>query len=116
MAEPELPVPFRVTAKHRETHDSWTLRLEPTGESPRARYAPGQFAMLYAFGAGEAPVSVSGDPADEATLVHTVRAVGAVTAAICAAEPGDRIGVRGPYGRPWPVAEAEGRDVVVIAG
>ena len=73
-------------------------------------FAPGQFAMLYAFGAGEAPISVS---AADGGVEHTVRAVGAVTRALCRA---DAIGVRGPYGNAWPVAELAGRDVVVVAG
>jgi NAD(P)H-flavin reductase len=48
--------------------------------------------------------------------VHTVRAVGAVTSALCASGPGDVIGFRGPFGRGWPLAAAEGRDVVIVAG
>jgi NAD(P)H-flavin reductase len=104
-----LPVPFRVTDKRRETQDTWTLALEPVEERV-APLEPGQFAMLYAFGAGEVPISTSGP------LVHTVRAVGAVTGALCRIEVGGTLGVRGPYGVGWPVALAEGRDVVVAAG
>ncbi|MEA2409569.1 MAG: hypothetical protein QOC77_130 [Thermoleophilaceae bacterium] len=104
-----LPAPFRVAGKRRETRDTWTLELEPV-DMPAEPFEAGQFAMLYAFGAGEVPISTSGP------LVHTVRAVGAVTAAICRVEVGDTIGVRGPYGAGWPLAEAEGRDVVVAAG
>ena len=118
VAEPEvagtlLPVPFRVAGRRQETHDTWTLTLEPerTALDP---FAPGQFAMLYAFGAGEVPISVSGS--DGPALVHTVRAVGAVTARICALREGDAIGVRGPYGTAWPLDDAAGRDVVVVAG
>ena len=55
----DLPAPFRVTDKRRETHDTWTLRLEPVEGPTVAPFAPGQFAMLYAFGAGEVPISVS---------------------------------------------------------
>jgi anaerobic sulfite reductase subunit B len=79
-----------------------------------ATFAPGQFAMLYAFGAGEAPISLSGAAGPE--LFHTIRAVGAVTRALCAAEPGALVGVRGPFGTAWPLAAAAGRDVVVVAG
>lgn len=109
MTEP--PVAFRVADKRQETADTWTLRLE----GPPVGFAPGQFAMLYAFGVGEAPISVSAIGGDGA-VVHTVRAVGAVTRAICAARPGDVLGVRGPFGTAWPLAEAEGCDVLVIAG
>jgi len=73
---------FRVLRRTRETDDTWTLVLEP----PRGSFAfePGQFTMLYAFGAGEVPISISGDPGRPEQLVHTVRAVGPTTRAICA--------------------------------
>jgi NAD(P)H-flavin reductase len=110
---PMAPRPFRVTRRRRETSDTWTLELEPLdGEAIDA--APGQFTMLYSFGIGEAPISISGDAGGP--LVHTVRAVGAVTAAICSSRPGAMLGVRGPYGNAWPVAEAVDADVVVVAG
>ena len=110
-----MSLPYRVSAKHRETRDTWTLELEPEGEAI-APLAPGQFTMLYAFGAGEVPISTSANLTTPGPLVHTVRAVGAATRAICAAEPGDLLGVRGPFGTAWPVREAEGRDVVLLAG
>lgn len=107
------PAPFRVAARRRETHDTWTLRLEPVaGEGLEVR--PGQFTMVYAFGIGEVPISFSGDP--RGPLVHTVRAVGPVTTAICAARRGAVVGVRGPFGNTWPVEEAAGGDVVIVAG
>ena len=108
---PMAPRPFRVTRRRRETNDTWTLELEPVSGAPRS-VAPGQFTMLYAFGVGEVSISVSGQA--DGVLVHTVRAVGAVTEAICAAKPGTVLGVRGPLGNAWPLGE--GGDAVVIAG
>jgi anaerobic sulfite reductase subunit B len=109
----EPPAPFRVAGRKRETHDTWTLRLEPhSGERPAA--LPGQFTMLYAFGVGEVPISLSGDV--RGPLVHTVRAVGAVTTAICNARLGASLGVRGPFGNTWPTGEAAGGDLLVVAG
>ena len=105
-----LPVPHRVAHKRQDTHDTWTLTLEPVGEALPA-FAPGQFAMLYAAGVGEVPISLSAAP-----LVHTIRAVGPVTETICRAERGDLLGVRGPFGAAWPLDEHEGYDVVVVAG
>lgn len=107
---PMAPSPCVVVAREQETHDTWTLELESVA-GHEWRVLPGQFVMVYAFGVGEVPISVSAAP-----LVLTVRAVGAVTAAVCASEPGAVLGVRGPFGRPWPIAEAAGADVVVVAG
>lgn len=108
-----LPVPRRVRAVKRELPDVFTLWLE--GMPPRGPFAPGQFNMLYGFGLGEAAISMSGDTAD-ADTVHTIRALGAVTRGLCSMQPGDIIGVRGPYGRPWPVDAATGGDLFIVAG
>jgi NAD(P)H-flavin reductase len=110
-AGPMVPVPYRVARRRSETHDSWTLELEPAGDASLAPFGPGQFAMLYAFGKGEVPISVSALP-----LVHTIRAVGVVSAALCAAEEGEVLGVRGPFGTNWPVEAAAGADLVLLAG
>jgi NAD(P)H-flavin reductase len=72
--------------------------------------------MLYAFGVGEVPISMSGDPAATDRIVHTIRGVGAVSEALAALQPNDTVGVRGPFGSSWPVNEAAGSDVLVIAG
>ena len=111
-----VPASFRVADRVQETADTWTLDLQPRQEDALPDFAPGQFAMLYAFGVGEVPISVSGDLAAGGSLVHTIRAVGAVTSALCKTAPGQDVGVRGPFGSPWPVKEAEGADVVVVAG
>lgn len=110
------PVPYRVRSRVAETADSVTLCLEPlTTELSAPR--PGEFMMLYAFGVGEIAISVSGDPAKlDGTLTHTIRSVGAVSAALCAAGPGATIGVRGPFGTSWGLEAALGRDLVVVAG
>jgi NAD(P)H-flavin reductase len=110
------PVPYRVAAKRQETGDTWTIALEPAGSERLTDFAPGQFAMLYAFGAGEAPISVSGHEPSSGRVTHTIRACGAVTTALCAVEPGQQIGLRGPFGAGWPLAGVEGADVVVVAG
>ena len=103
-----------VRSSRRDTTDIWTLELDaPDGAFA---FAPGQFTMLSALGAGEVPISISGDVADPSTLVHTVRSVGYATRAICAARTGDVLTVRGPFGNSWPLEAATGRDVVVITG
>ncbi|MDA8248686.1 MAG: FAD/NAD(P)-binding protein [Rhodospirillales bacterium] len=115
MADAMLPVPWRVSAVRQEIADVVTLDLVPLAGAPPA-FAPGQFNMLYAFGIGEVPISLSGDPADRTRFVHTVRAVGTASAAIAQAQPGSVLGLRGPFGSAWPVREAEGHDILVVAG
>lgn len=113
--DPFVPLPYRVTGLTRETADTVSLDLAPVeGEAPS--FEPGQFNMLYAFGVGEIAISISGDPADRSRLSHTVRAVGAGSAAIARLAKGEILGVRGPFGSSWPLASAEGGDLVLVAG
>ena len=113
-AAPVLPARYQVTERLMETHDTVTLDLRPV-DRPIPLHQPGQFTMLYAPGVGEVPVSISGTGPDQ-VLVQTVRAVGAVTRALCACTPGRMIGVRGPYGTDWDVASAAGGDLLIVAG
>lgn len=114
--DPMWPSPYRVQRVRRETHDTFTLELIAVNEHDRFCYAAGQFTMLYVFGVGEVPISISGDPAEPRMLVQTIRAVGTVTQALRKLRRGDIVGVRGPYGSAWPVEEAVGSDVVIVAG
>lgn len=116
VADPMLPVPYRIRRTRADTHDTFTMDLEPADGSTRPAYAPGQFNMIYVFGVGEVPISISGDPARTDTLQHTTRAVGTVTRALRGLKRGQVVGIRGPYGTSWPVSEAQGRDVLVVAG
>jgi NAD(P)H-flavin reductase len=108
------PLPYRVRRRIRETSDTWTLELDPVGAA--IELLPGQFTMLYAFGVGEVPISVSGDLTGPGPLVHTIRAVGSVTERLCALRRGDVVGVRGPFGRGWPLELAEEHDLILVAG
>ncbi|MFH1862179.1 MAG: FAD/NAD(P)-binding protein [bacterium] len=114
--DPMLPQLFQIERIQRETHDTFTLTLNTPKGNAGFRFAPGQFNMLYAYGVGEIPISISGDPAIHTALVHTIRAVGAVTTAMEKLKKGDLIGVRGPFGTGWQVAQAEGNDVLIVAG
>jgi NAD(P)H-flavin reductase len=110
-----LPLPYRVGKRTRDTADTWTLELLPSSPTT-IEPEPGQFAMLYAWGAGEVPISLSGRAGRNHRLVHTIRDVGTVTHALCGLRRGAAVGVRGPFGTAWPLADAEGADVVVVAG
>lgn len=111
-----LPALFKVERRQRETRDTVTLTLSPLEGERERPFAPGQFNMLTAFGLGEVPISISGDPSCPGLVVHTIRAVGAVTRRLCGLNRGEVLGVRGPLGTSWPVKEAEERDLVVVAG
>jgi NAD(P)H-flavin reductase len=119
---PMVPQRHRVRAVRRELADTVTLALEPVegragdGLHAGGRCAPGQFNMLWAFGAGEVPISVSELIGADGMVRHTVRAVGMTTAALGEAEVGDVIGVRGPFGIGWDLDAARDRDVVIMAG
>jgi anaerobic sulfite reductase subunit B len=118
-APPMRPSRYVVVSRRAENSDTVTLLLRPV-DHPIPAPLPGQFTMLYAYGVGEVPVSISGisdavDPRDQ-VLVHTIRAVGAVTRALCEVFPGDMIGVRGPFGTHWQVHGADGRDMLIVAG
>lgn len=114
-ADPMIPRPHVVLELVQETGDTATVVLEPVAGPAPAPSRPGQFHMLWVFGVGEVPVSVSGaDPTG--AVAHTVRAVGPVTAGLVAVRPGEVIGVRGPFGSAWDLEGAKGHDVVVVAG
>jgi NAD(P)H-flavin reductase len=93
--------------------DVATLELAPASAFA---FIAGQFNMLYMFGLGEVAISISGNPAEEGRIVHTVRAVGAVSRAITRLRRNEVIGVRGPYGSCWPVAESADSDIIIVAG
>lgn len=114
-SEPMLPRLYRVCQTRKETHDAFTLELEPEDGQPLL-FLPGQFNMLYAFGVGECAISISGDPTEPGKLFHTTRIVGTVTTALSHLRSGDQMGIRGPFGRGWPMEIAEGNDVVFVAG
>jgi NAD(P)H-flavin reductase len=113
---PMLPSPYRVQRVRQETSDTFTLDLLPANGNGSFTFQPGQFNMLYIFGTGEIPISISGDPSVPRALVHTTRAVGTVTKAMRKLKKGDILGVRGPYGTHWPVEQLEGSDIVFVAG
>jgi NAD(P)H-flavin reductase len=108
------PLRYRVDSRVEDTDDTVTLVLTPV-DRPIPVPRPGQFTMVYAFGVGEVPISVSGR-SGAAGIVHTLRAVGAVTRALHAARPGDVLGVRGPYGVGWFLPAPPDADLVVMAG
>ena len=101
-----------------ESPDLFTWRLKFTDDEMQKNYefAPGQFNMLYLYGVGEVPISIVSDPKDSHIIDHAIRVVGRVTKGMQNLKAGDRIGLRGPYGRGWPMQQAENKDVIVVTG
>lgn len=113
-----MPVPARILDERNENFNTRTFRMQfiDPHYAQAFRFAPGQFNMLYVPGVGEAAISISSDPANCQTIEHTIRVVGSVTRAIDALGEGAIVGLRGPFGRPWPMEHLVGHDVVIVAG
>ena len=113
---PMVPALFKVEGKIQETHDTWTLILNNETPDKIEKFYPGQFNMLYAYGVGEVPISISGSCDQQSSLIHTIRDVGKVSQALCQLNVGDQLGIRGPFGTAWPMDRIKGKDVVVVSG
>lgn len=115
---PYLIQPATIVEKIREAEDIDTYRLRFVDEQVRRRFrfAAGQFNMVYLFGVGEVAISIVSDPEEPETLDHTIRMVGRVTKAIAQLQPGDELGIRGPFGQGWPLDDAQDKDVLIVTG
>lgn len=113
-----LPVAASVVDRVQESPTLVTLRLRLADDSlhDQYRFEPGQFNMLYLFGVGEVPITITSDPDNRQWIDHTIRSVGRVTNRLVELQPGAALGFRGPFGRGWPLAEVAGRDIVFITG
>jgi NAD(P)H-flavin reductase len=78
-------------------------------------YKSGQFMMVSMPHHGEAPISISSTPSRTGHLHLSIRKAGSLTGAMFALKKGNIIGLRGPYGRPFPVEEFDG-DLLFVAG
>ncbi len=117
-ADTMLPVPARILDIRKENFNTRTfiIQLEDNHIRKTYRWAPGQFNMIYAPGVGEAAISISSDSDKPKVLEHTIRIVGSVTRAVERIGKGGIVGLRGPFGRGWPIDQLNGGDVVMVAG
>jgi NAD(P)H-flavin reductase len=88
---------------------------DPSDQDKFKSFMPGQFAMVSIFGSGEIALSLPPSPTED-RLFFTSRRVGKVTAAMHGLKPGDRFGVRGPYGNGFPMKDYYGRNLIIVAG
>lgn len=79
-------------------------------------HVPGQFVEVSIFGVGEAPISISGSPTKQGFIELCVRRAGSFTNALHNMQCGDIVGIRGPFGRGFPIEEMKGNDIVCVAG
>jgi NAD(P)H-flavin reductase len=105
----------RIEPAAADTLTFWS-RLEGRDAERARSFRPGQIDMLGVFGVGEVPISRSSDPDDTELVAHTVRVCGRVTRVLGELRAGDRVTVRGPMGRPWPLQEAAEADLAIVAG
>ena len=112
---PYLPREAVIVGRTQESPNTFTLELRLSDGQPYD-FAPGQFNMLYLYGSGEVPISIVADADGSGVLTHTIRALGRITHGLAALKVGDHLGLRGPYGRGWPMQEAQDHDVVVVTG
>lgn len=105
----------RVFVDAYETATYWVAIDDPTARRAYS-FLPGQINMIGVPGIGEIPISISSDPARPRLLGHTIRWCGRVTNVFKTLHAGDQVCLRGPFGKPWPLAEARGGDLLIVAG
>jgi len=111
-----LPVRYEVVKRVAENTDTVSLTLTPKGKEELATAQPGQFNMLYIPGFGEIPISYSRIDPDNKSFIHTIRAAGAVSTAACSKKKHASLGLRGPFGKGWPVDLCRAKHVILMAG
>ena len=115
---PYLPFPARIQKVVEENAlvKSFVLELEDPLAAQAFTYQPGQFVMVSVPHCGEAPISFASPPHQANGFTLTVRKAGRLTGAMHGLRPGDTVGIRGPYGRSFPMHELQGRDLLFVAG
>ena len=109
------PVMAEITQVKRLTPMETFYRVElPDGRE--LGHQPGQFVELSIFGVGEAPFSISSSPTSRGGFDLGVRRAGMLTDVLLRMEPGQKVGIRGPFGNGIDVEKFKGRDVLIVAG
>ena len=110
-----LPLPCKIIAVTELTAAEKLFRLRLADGSPLG-HLPGQFVQVSLLGWGEAPISVASSPTRDGCFELGVRLAGSLTAAMHELKPGDTIGIRGPFGRPFNLPQLRGQDLLLISG
>ncbi|GFE61836.1 FAD/NAD(P)-binding protein [Geobacter sp. AOG2] len=111
------PLPATIIGLKTLSADTALFRLTlENSEGDRFDFNPGQFIQLSVPSGGEVPISLAGPPRLHNSFEVCVRRVGHVTDMLHRLLPGDRLGVRGPFGNGFPLGEWTGRNILLIAG
>lgn len=110
---PYRSIPAEITSIVDESPNIKTFELEPESS---IEFATGEFIQLSVPGLGEAPFTPSSSPDVVDTLEVTIMEAGEVTGKLHNLSEGDLVGVRGPYGKGYPLDEMADRDVLVVGG
>lgn len=118
MMTSDLPLSAKIISRHQDAKDVFTIKLEWVGLNANNdyRYIPGQFNMLYLLGAGQVAISIANRPHDKNCYTHTIRQVGRITNGLSQLKPQSHLGLRGPFGKGWPIDKAIGKDILIITG
>jgi len=115
-ADHMVPRTATVRAIRPEAYGISTFSLEYNDPGTPHGFQSGQFNMICLPGFGEVAISICSDPNMPRIMEHTIRYAGSVTRAIGRLRVGDTVGMRGPYGTPWPMQLAEGKDLMIVSG
>lgn len=107
------PIKCKVEKVITETSNIKTFTLRP---EEKFSFVTGQFAEFTIFGAGESPFTPSSSPLKTETIDFTIMRVGKVTEKIHSLSVGDVVGIRGPYGKGYPIEKFYGKEVLVLGG
>ena len=118
MANPYRPWPARITSitELTATEKLFEFRLIDERIRDAFHHEPGQFVEVSIFGVGEAPISISSSPTKRGFIELCVRRTGAFTEVLHKMQCGDIVGLRGPFGRGFPVDDMKGHDILLVAG
>jgi sulfhydrogenase subunit gamma (sulfur reductase) len=112
---PKIAVLDRVVEEIQEVKTFYFHFEDPAEQQHFKRFKPGQFAQVSIFGVGEFPASLPPSPTED-DIFFTIRQVGSCTTGLHELKPGDKFGVRGPYGNGFPMESYYGKNLVFVAG
>ena len=107
------PIETKVLDVITETPTIKTLVLQPPQPIP---FIAGQFMQLTIFGEGEAPFTPSSSPYDTEKMEITILKAGRLTDAVHRLQAGDTVGLRGPFGKGYPIEKFKGKEILVVGG